>query len=152
MMETLQRLMDFYGNDSKSIVWAHNSHIDDAKETDMGDAEMINLGQLVREYATEKKVALVGFGTYKGSVIAAREWGEQMQMMTVPPAVNNSWDGVLHTLTSGNNTLMIFRDHGKSKNKEVNEQLTKDRRGQRAMLLVSNYFMCLYLTSSRQLP
>jgi erythromycin esterase len=58
--------------------------------------------------------------------------------MTVPPAVNNSWDSVIHTLTSGNNTLMIFRDHGKRKNKEVNGQLTNDRRGQRAIGVVYN--------------
>ena len=136
MMDTLERLMDFYGKESKSIVWAHNTHIGDARETDMANAKMVNLGQLVREYATEKKVALVGFGTYKGTVIAAREWGEQMQRMIVPPAVNNSWDGVIHTLTGGNNTLMIFREHGKGKNKQ--EQITNDRKGQRAIGVVYN--------------
>ena len=56
MMDTLKRLMNFYGkNNSKSIVWAHNTHIGDARQTDMADAKMLNLGQLVREHATEKK-------------------------------------------------------------------------------------------------
>ena len=82
MMDTLKRLMEFYGkdnDDAKSIVWAHNTHIGDARQTDMADANMINIGQLVREHASEKNVVLVGFGTYKGSVIAAREWGEKME-------------------------------------------------------------------------
>jgi erythromycin esterase len=62
MMDTLKRLVEFYGkDDSKSIVWAHNTHIGDARQTDMADAKMINIGQLVREYATEMKVMLVGF-------------------------------------------------------------------------------------------
>jgi erythromycin esterase len=58
MMDTLKRLMEFHGKDNdgsaKSIVWAHNTHIGDARQTDMADAKMINIGQLVREYATEK--------------------------------------------------------------------------------------------------
>ena len=74
MMDTLKRLMEFHGKDdsSKSIVWANNTHVGDARQTDMADAKMVNIGQLVREYVSEKKVILVGFGTYKGSVIAAK--------------------------------------------------------------------------------
>src|ERR671931_538591 len=66
MTDTLKRLMEFHGKDdsSKSIVWAHNTHVGDARQTDMADAKMVNIGQLVREYASEKKVILVGFGTY----------------------------------------------------------------------------------------
>jgi erythromycin esterase-like protein len=112
MMDTLKRLMEFYGkdnDDAKSIVWAHNTHIGDARQTDMADANMINIGQLVREHASEKNVVLVGFGTYKGSVIAAREWGEKMERMHVPSAVEGSWDSLLHEQSNGRNSLIIFK-------------------------------------------
>lgn len=57
MMETLKRLMKFYDKtNARSIVWAHNTHIGDARYTDMARAKMLNLGQLVREYATEKRL------------------------------------------------------------------------------------------------
>lgn len=93
MMDTLKRLMAFYDgkdNSSKSIVWAHNTHVGDARQTDMADAKMINIGQLAREHVFEKNAILVGFGTYKGSVIAAKEWGEKMERMHVPPAIEGS--------------------------------------------------------------
>ena len=62
---------------------------------------MINIGQLVRDYASEKNVASVGFGTYEGTVIAARKWGENMQRMYVPPAMDGSWDNLIHRLGDG---------------------------------------------------
>ncbi len=142
MMDTLKRLMKFYGkNDSKSIVWAHNTHIGDARQTDMADANMINIGQLVREYAAEKNVFLVGFGTYEGTVIAAKEWGEKMQGMNVPSAIEGSWDNIMHKKTDGGNRLIIFRDHNERKNKEellAGETRTRRRRGQRAIGVVYN--------------
>jgi erythromycin esterase len=54
-----------HGNSSssKSIVWAHNTHIGDARQKDMAAAKMINIGQLVREHASEQNVMIVGFGT-----------------------------------------------------------------------------------------
>jgi erythromycin esterase len=72
MMNTLEGLMKFHDSDAKSIVWAHNTHIGDARATDMAGAKMVNLGQLAREQAGRESVVLVGFGTYKGSVIAPK--------------------------------------------------------------------------------
>jgi erythromycin esterase len=143
MMDTLKRLMEFYGkDDSKSIVWAHNTHIGDARQTDMTDAHMVNIGQLVREFATEKRAMLIGFGTYSGTVIAGREWGENMQRMNVPPAVEGSWDSLLHELTGGTNNLLIFKDatikRDKMKNGKIEEKLDGGRRGQRAIGVVYN--------------
>jgi erythromycin esterase-like protein len=71
MMNALERLMKFHSSDTKSIVWAHNTHIGDARAADMAWAKMVNLGQLAREQAGRDNVVLVGFGTYKGSVIAS---------------------------------------------------------------------------------
>lgn len=75
MMETLNRLMDFHGKDAKAIVWEHNTHIGDARATNMALSGMVNIGSLTREQHKDKGVVLVGFGSYSGSVIAGREWG-----------------------------------------------------------------------------
>ena len=96
MMDTLIRLRRFHDKNAKSIVWAHNTHICDARATDMQRARMVNLGQLVRIEASRNDVVLAGFGTFKGTTIAAREWEEQMEKMSVPPAVTGSWDRFLH--------------------------------------------------------
>jgi erythromycin esterase len=114
MMNTLERLMKFHGSDAKSIVWAHNTHIGDARATDMARAKMVNLGQLAREQAGRDSVVLVGFGTYKGSVIASKAWGEPMERMPVPSAIDRSWDSFLHSLDNNNNVgrnkLLAFDD------------------------------------------
>jgi erythromycin esterase len=96
MMETLTRLMKFHGAEAKSVVWAHNTHIGDASATEMKRSGMLNLGQLAREHAGQAGVVLVGFGTYRGSVIAAKEWGERMEVMPVPRAIDGSWDEYFH--------------------------------------------------------
>jgi len=146
MMDTLKRLMEFHGKDdySKSIVWAHNTHVGDARQTDMADAKMVNIGQLVREYASEKKVILVGFGTYKGSVIAAKGWGEKMERMRVPPAIEGSWDNILHKQSKGSNSHLIFGDNDTETNTK-DQLLAEDKRimrrtriGQRAIGVVYN--------------
>ncbi len=111
MMNTLERLMKFHGSGAKSIVWAHNTHIGDARATDMRQARMVNLGQLAREQAGRDSVVLVGFGTYKGTVIASKEWGKPMERMSVPPAIDGSWDSFLHSLgdhNAGSNKLLTF--------------------------------------------
>ena len=92
MMETLERLLAFHGPDSKAIVWAHNTHVGDARATDMAQSDMVNLGQLARERFGADDVALIGFGTHHGSVIAGDEWGAPMRRMTVPEARRGSFE------------------------------------------------------------
>jgi erythromycin esterase len=75
MMQTLNRLMDFHGPNAKAIVWEHNTHVGDARFTDMSRNGMVNVGQLVREEHGRESVCIVGFGSYEGSVIAGEEWG-----------------------------------------------------------------------------
>lgn len=96
MTETLERLMRHHGPKAKAIVWEHNTHIGEARHTDMPDAGMVNVGQLVRERHHDEGVVLVGFGSYRGSVIAADEWEAPMQRMEVPPGRAGSWEDVLH--------------------------------------------------------
>jgi erythromycin esterase len=107
MMETLQRLFKFYGPHSKAVVWEHNTHIGDARYTDMKRAGMINVGQLVREERGEKDTVLVGFGSFKGTVIAGKAWNAPMEVMTMPEARKNSLEAALHQ-ESAANKLMIF--------------------------------------------
>jgi erythromycin esterase len=147
MMDTLKRLMEFHGKQAKSIVWAHNTHVGDARYTDMVEAKMVNIGQLVRRHAGDNNALLIGFGTYQGTVIAAKEWGENMERMHVPPAVEGSWDRLIHELSEGRNSLLIFRDYplGEYNGKrqliveEEKEDLgTTIKRGQRAIGVVYN--------------
>lgn len=109
MAETLERLIHFFGPHAKGIVWAHNTHIGDARFTDMADIGEFNIGQLVRERHKAEEVVLVGFGSYKGSVIAARQWGAPMQEMEVPPAQGGSWESLLH-YALGKDTLLLLEN------------------------------------------
>jgi erythromycin esterase-like protein len=96
MADTLDRLMGYHGPQAKAIVWEHNTHVGDARATDMTDAAMVNVGQLVRERHADQGVVLVGFGSHRGTVIAGESWGAPMQRMRVPPAQPGSWEDVLH--------------------------------------------------------
>jgi erythromycin esterase-like protein len=117
MSETLERLMRFHGKQAKAVVWEHNTHVGDARFTDMAAHGMVNLGQLVREAHDESQdVVLVGFGTYSGSVLAATHWGAPMECMRVPEARSDSLEDLLHRAAVGsglsskvsNNLLLIF--------------------------------------------
>jgi erythromycin esterase len=108
MADTLNRLMRFYGSDAKAIVWEHNTHVGDARYTDMAAAGMFNVGQLVRESHQDDGVVLVGFGSHRGSVIAGQAWDAPMQAMTVPPALPGSWEHALHDLDA-EDRLLLFK-------------------------------------------
>jgi len=107
MVDTLNRLMDHHGRTAKAIVWEHNTHVGDARFTDMRRAGMVNVGQLVREGHGERPderdgVVLVGFGSYRGTVIAGDEWGAPMRRMRVPEGRQGSWEDILHRAHAGN--------------------------------------------------
>jgi erythromycin esterase-like protein len=107
MTETLERLMRRHGPNAKAIVWEHNTHIGDARYTDMADEGMVNVGQLVRERHSREGVFLVGFGSNRGSVIAAKDWEAPMEKMLFPPARPGSWENVLHRVGSANKLLLL---------------------------------------------
>jgi erythromycin esterase-like protein len=109
MLATLQRLVAFHGAHAKALVWEHNTHVGDARFTDMIDGGQINVGQLARERWGEDDVVLVGFSTHRGTVIAGREWEAPMQTLPCPPARPGSWEQVLHDL-GGGNRLLVFSD------------------------------------------
>ena len=107
MAETLDRLLAHHGPAAKAVVWEHNTHVGDARFTDMADDGMVTVGQLAREAYGRGNVALVGFGSYRGTVIAGEEWGAPWEEMTVPPGREDSWEHVLHTALGGDGLLLF---------------------------------------------
>ena len=83
------------GREAKLVVWAHNSHVGDARATDMATLGELSLGQLVRERAGADAL-LVGFTTAGGTVTAAADFGEPPQRMQMNPALPESWEALLH--------------------------------------------------------
>ncbi|HZG24344.1 MAG TPA: erythromycin esterase family protein [Chitinophagaceae bacterium] len=114
MEETLTRIMQHHGSGAKSIVWAHNTHIGDARYTNMDDKGMVNIGQLVRQQYGDQQVVLVGFGSYRGSVVAAGKWGAPAEVMQVPAAKSRSVEASLHEQRAANHMLIFDRNNGKN--------------------------------------
>jgi erythromycin esterase-like protein len=110
MAETLERLLAFTGSGARAVVWEHNTHIGDARFTDMAAGGEVNIGQLARERYGEKDAVLVGFGTHRGTVIAGREWGAPWEEMRVPPGRPGSWEDVMHDAFGGEDRMLIFHD------------------------------------------
>lgn len=109
MIETLETLLDHSGPNSKAIVWAHNTHVGDYRATNMLAQGQINLGGLAREIWGEDQVALVGFGTYEGSVIASHAWDGPIQSLQVPPAKPGSYEAAFHevAMSSGQSSFFL---------------------------------------------
>ena len=106
MMETLRRLLEFHGPDAKVIVWEHNTHVGDARYTDMAESGMVNVGQLAREAWGQEQVFSVGFGSYEGSVIAARQGGGALEEMQLPPSAEGTWENILHQMNPENKIIL----------------------------------------------
>jgi erythromycin esterase-like protein/predicted phosphoribosyltransferase len=100
MAETLDALvghLERTRGPTKTVVWAHNSHLGDARATELGQAGELNVGQLVRErYGIE--ALLVGFSTYTGTVTAASDWGGPAERKLVRPALDGSWEELFHRM------------------------------------------------------
>src|SRR5690349_2824826 len=107
MDETLARLLTHYGPGSKAVVWAHNTHVGDARATDQARRGENTLGELARDRYGADRVVLVGCGTHRGTVTAAGSWGAPMEEMAVPPARPGSLEDVLHE-TAPSRALFVF--------------------------------------------
>ncbi len=98
MAETLERLthhLGRHGERPRIVVWEHNSHIGDARMTEMSRRGELNLGQLARQRWGEE-VALVGFTTYSGTVTAASSWDAPAERKRVRPALPESFEALFH--------------------------------------------------------
>ncbi len=98
MADTLDQLiahLDRHGGTARVVVWEHNSHIGDARATEMAQRGEINIGQLMRERHGHD-VVNVGFTTYTGTVTASSEWGGAAERKRVRPALADSYEALLH--------------------------------------------------------
>jgi len=107
MFETLQSVLAFRGPDAKAVIWEHNSHIGDARATEMSARGELNVGQLVRQEYGDAAY-LIGFGTDHGTVAAASEWGGPMEIKQVQPSHRDSYEHVCHEVDT-NNFLLPLR-------------------------------------------
>lgn len=96
MADTIGRLRAHHGRHSRGLVWEHNTHVGDARATDMRRAGMVNVGQLVRERYGAGEVGLVGFAAHRGTVTAAAAWGRAEEVLPVPPAQPDTHEDLLH--------------------------------------------------------
>lgn len=160
MVETLEAVMQFHGKRAKGIVWEHNTHVGDARYTDMKDAGLWNVGQLVRERHQDRKgVYIVGFASYEGSVIAGQIWGGKMQVMNVPPAIRNSIEFMLHNDSAEDKLILLdshywtdrFRDYMGHRAIGVVYHPDDERGNYVATLLPSRYDSLIYIDKSHEL-
>ncbi len=99
MADSLGRLTEYLdrrdGEPAKVVVWAHNSHVGDARRTEMRERGELNLGQLVRErFGAE--ASLIGFSTYEGTVTAASSWDAAAERKRVRPGLPGSFEDLFH--------------------------------------------------------
>jgi erythromycin esterase-like protein len=111
MAETLDALrghLSAQGQNARVVVWAHNSHLGDARATEMGQGGELNLGQLSRQRYGNDAV-LVGFSTYEGTVTAASNWDEAPERMQVRPALPGSYEHLFHETGVGDFSILLGR-------------------------------------------
>lgn len=129
MFGTLERLLRSKGKGAKAVVWAHNSHVGDARFTSMGTRNKeLNVGQLCRERLGRENVGIIGCGTHTGTVAAAHEWDEDMQVMNVRPSRSDSWENLAHQ-TKISSFLLDLRES--VMDREMRAALMKERRLER---------------------
>lgn len=112
MMETLEALMAHVratAGNARAVVWAHNSHLGDARATQMSMRGELNLGQLVRE-AYGSQARSIGFTTHTGTVTAASDWGEPAERMHVVPSLPGSYERLFHEAAIPDFVLRLDRD------------------------------------------
>jgi erythromycin esterase-like protein len=109
MVDTLHALQDHLtgqrGDPAKLVVWEHNSHIGDARATEVAARGELNVGQLVREHLGTDCRNL-GFTTYCGTVTAADDWGGPAQRKSVRPALSGSVEELFHEV--GQKEFLLF--------------------------------------------
>jgi erythromycin esterase-like protein len=101
MFDTLKTVLAAKGGDAKAVVWAHNSHIGDARATEMGVVrDELNLGQLCRQ-EWSREAQLIGFGTHAGTVACATDWDGPMEVKEIRPSLPESQERHSHNAGMG---------------------------------------------------
>lgn len=113
MAETIQAIDQYakwHGEQAKIVVWAHNSHLGDARATERAERGEWNVGQLVRE-RYEREAVLVGFSSYTGTVTASSNWDEDAEHKRVRPGMEGSYEELFHRVEVPN-FLLTMSDAG----------------------------------------
>lgn len=116
MAEMLEALVEHGSGDgagAKAVVWAHNSHLGDARATEMSERDELNLGELIRTRHPDS--LLVGFSTYSGTVTASTDWSQPPERKTVRPGMSGSYEYLFHTLGLPS-FLLPLREPGAARN------------------------------------
>jgi len=137
MANCVLSLIDFYkkknitGGEPKVILWAHNSHMGDASQTDVNFRGELNIGQILRERLGLQNTFNIGFSTYTGTVTATTNWDEPAQLKDVNPAVPGSYEDLFHRYADDINPdfYLIFRSNNPAVkvNEKLVDALTKPR-------------------------
>ncbi len=122
MFDTLQHVLTQRGPDAKAVVWAHNSHIGDAAATSMGWQGEFNVGELCRA-AHGKAAVLIGFGTDRGTVAAATDWDEPVEIKTLVPTRADSYEHLFYKTGTGRSLF----DWRQPRRGELSELLSRPR-------------------------
>ncbi|KAI9143444.1 hypothetical protein BKA69DRAFT_1061936 [Paraphysoderma sedebokerense] len=127
-LSTLERVVSYLSkmknSPAKVVVWAHNSHIGDARRTDMGQRRgEINIGQLCRERFGSDAFN-IGFTTHGGTVTAAHKWDTPPHKFNINPARSDSFEHLFHQALNGSNFMLLFNQV----KRDDNGQVRKDRR------------------------
>lgn len=124
MMDTLNNLADHlesrFKKPAKIVIWAHNSHLGDARATEMSEQGEINIGQLVREQHAAHSYS-IGFSTYEGFVTAATDWDSPAERKKIVPGLVGSYEELFHHLKYKNFILDLVA------NKELDHYLQLPR-------------------------
>ena len=127
MVSVISHLLQYYDRQrvasglrgcARGVVWAHNSHLGDARHTVVKRSREWNVGQLVREQYGLAGSFNIGFTTFDGTVSAARRWGAERETMTVNPAVQGSYEDIMHRVA----TLPQTADDSREAKREERER------------------------------
>ena len=112
MVSTVNRLCAHLGPSARGVLWEHNTHVGDARATDMARAGMVNVGQLLREHHGSDQVALIGCAGHRGTVVAGAAWGASDAVLEVPAARAGTHEDLLHRALGESAVLDFGGDRG----------------------------------------
>jgi len=122
-LDALARHLSKDGEPAKIVVWEHNSHIGDARATEVGELGEWNVGELARK-AYDGDTRLIGFSTYEGFVTAASEWDAPAEHKRVRPGMPGSYEALLHEV-GVDRFLLPLREEGPARDALMQRRLER---------------------------
>jgi erythromycin esterase len=154
MAQSVKHILSYYDVKydarSRMIIWAHNTHVGDARATEMADYGMVSVGQLLRE-AFPGAVRIVGFDSYWGRVTAARRWEGPMEESRLRPAREGSWEHLLHEATEEDKIIVLneaFQDRREQRAVGVVYQPESERGNYVPSVLAEQYDYLIFINAS----